>query len=225
MLSDGPAAAAPRRRRLRRRRRLPLVVRLVLAALALLVAYVVITFVQVYRAKDHDGARAADAIIVLGAAQYNGRPSPVLQDRLDHALQLYEAGLADTIVVTGGRQAGDRFTEATAGYNYLRDRGVPDEALLKEIGGTNTYESLAASARFLRDRDLTSVVLVTDGYHAFRVGAIAAALGLDAAVSPTETRLSNTDELRQLARETLAVSVGRIIGWNRLFRLDAAVND
>jgi uncharacterized SAM-binding protein YcdF (DUF218 family) len=201
------------------------VVRLVLAALVLLVAYVVITFVQVYRAKDHDGAREADAIIVLGAAQYDGRPSPVLQDRLDHALQLYEAGLADTIVVTGGRQAGDRFTEATTGYNYLRDRGVPDEALLKEIGGTNTYESLAASARFLRDRDLTSVVLVTDGYHAFRVGAIAADLGLDAAVSPTETRLSGTDELRQLARETVAVSVGRIIGWNRLFRLDAAVND
>jgi uncharacterized SAM-binding protein YcdF (DUF218 family) len=201
------------------------VVRLVLAALALLVAYVVITFVQVYGAKDHDGAREADAIIVLGAAQYNGRPSPVLQDRLDHALELYEAGLADTIVVTGGRQAGDRFTEATTGYNYLRDRGVPDEALLKEIGGTNTYESLAASARFLRDRELTSVVLVTDGYHAFRVGAIAADLGLDAAVSPTETRLSNTAEMRQLARETLAVSVGRIIGWNRLFRLDAAVND
>jgi uncharacterized SAM-binding protein YcdF (DUF218 family) len=201
------------------------VVRLVLAGLALLVAYVAITFVQVYRAKDHDGAREADAIIVLGAAQYNGRPSPVLQDRLDHALALYEAGLADTIVVTGGRQAGDRFTEATTGYNYLRDRGVPDEALLKEIGGTNTYESLAASARFLRERDLTSVVLVTDGYHAFRVGAIASDLGLDAAVSPTETRLSNTAELRQLARETLAVSVGRIIGWNRLFRLDAAVND
>lgn len=224
MLSDGPAPAAPGRRH-RRRRRLPLVVRLVLAGLALLVAYVAITFVQVYRAKDHDGARAADAIIVLGAAQYNGRPSPVLQDRLDHALDLYEAGLAGTIVVTGGRQAGDRFTEATTGYNYLRDRGVPDEALLKEIGGTNTYESLAASARFLRERDLTSVVLVTDGYHAFRVGAIAADLGLDAAVSPTETRLSNTAELRQLARETLAVSVGRIIGWNRLFRLDAAVND
>jgi uncharacterized SAM-binding protein YcdF (DUF218 family) len=201
------------------------VVRLVLAGLAVLVAYVVITFVQVYRAKDHDGAREADAIIVLGAAQYDGKPSPVLQDRLDHALELYEAGLADTIVVTGGRQAGDRFTEATTGYNYLRDRGVPDEALLKEIGGTNTYESLAASARFLRDRDLTSVVLVTDGYHAFRVGAIAADLGLDAAVSPTETRLSGTDELRQLARETVAVSVGRIIGWNRLFRLDAAVND
>lgn len=221
MLADGPAApdAPPRRRRRH------LVLRLVSAGLVLAMAYLTITFVQVYRASSHDGARAADAIIVLGAAQYDGRPSPVLQDRLDHALELYNAGLARTIVVTGGRQAGDRFTEATTGYNYLRARGVPDEALLKEIGGTNTYESLAEAARFLRERDLTVVVLVTDGYHAFRVGAIAGDLGLDAAVSPTDTRLGQAAELRQIFRETAAVSVGRIIGWNRLLRLDAAVND
>ncbi|MGH9084588.1 MAG: YdcF family protein [Acidimicrobiales bacterium] len=202
-----------------------LVVRLALAAVVLLLAYLVITFVLVYRASNQDDARAADAIVVLGAAQYDGRPSPVLQDRLDHALELYDAGLAGSIVVTGGRQEGDRFTEATAGYNYLRDRGVPDEALLKEVGGTNTYESLAASARFLRERELTSVVLVTDGYHAFRVRSIAEDLGLDAVASPTETRLTRSAELRQIGRETLAVSVGRIIGWNRLFQLDAAVND
>lgn len=218
MLQDGPPRPARRRRR-------HLVVRLLFAVLALAATYVLVTFAQVYRAKDHDEARPADAIIVLGAAQYDGRPSPVLQDRLDHALELYEAGLAHEIVLTGGRQTGDRFTEATTGYNYLRDQGVPDEALLKEIGGTNTYESLAAAARFLRARGDTDVVLVTDGYHAFRVGAIAEDLGLDAAVSPTATRLGGADELRQIARETLAVSVGRIIGWNRLFRLDAAVND
>jgi uncharacterized SAM-binding protein YcdF (DUF218 family) len=209
----------------RRRRRPHLVVRLALAAAALLVTYVAVTFVQVYRAKDHDGARPADAIVVLGAAQYDGTPSPVLRDRLDHALELYHAGLAGEVVLTGGRQAGDRFTEATTGYNYLRDHGVPDDALLKEVGGTNTYESLAAAAKILRDRDQTEVVLVTDGYHAFRVGAIAEALGLHASVSPTETRLSTGAELRQIARETMAVSVGRVIGWNRLFRLDAAVND
>jgi uncharacterized SAM-binding protein YcdF (DUF218 family) len=224
MLADGPAGpdVVPRRRG---RRRPHVFLRLVIAGLVLLLAYVTITFVQVYRASNHDGARAADAIIVLGAAQYDGQPSPVLRDRLDHALELYRAGVASTIVVTGGRQAGDRFTEATTGYNYLRAQGVPDEALLKEIGGTNTYESLAASARFLRDRNLVNVVLVTDGYHAFRVGAIAEDLGLDASVSPTETRLSRSAELRQILRETAAVSVGRIIGWNRLLRLDAAVND
>jgi uncharacterized SAM-binding protein YcdF (DUF218 family) len=190
-----------------------------------LLAYVGGTFVQVYRAADHDGARPAQAIIVLGAAQYNGRPSLVLQDRLDHALALYRDGVADRIVLTGGRQEGDRYTEATAGYNYLRAQGLPDEALLREVHGHNTYESLAASARFLRVQDRESVVLVTDGYHAFRVGAIARDLGLDATVSPTETRLTRAGELRHIARETAAVAVGRLIGWDRLFRLDAAVND
>jgi uncharacterized SAM-binding protein YcdF (DUF218 family) len=199
--------------------------RAVLVLAVLVTAYVAITFVQVYRASRHDGARAADAIIVLGAAQYDGRPSPVLQDRLDHALALYGEGLADQIVLTGGRQAGDRFTEATAGYNYLRDRGVPDEDLLKEVDGTSTWESLRASARFLVSRDLTEVVLVTDDYHAYRVEAIAEDIGLDATVSPTDSRLSGIGQAKQLARETAAVSLGRIIGYDRLFRLDNAVND
>jgi len=209
----------PRRRWPRR------VGRAILVLVLLLVAYVAITFVQVYRASTHDGARAADAIIVLGAAQYDGRPSPVLQARLDHALELYEAGLADRIVVTGGRQEGDRFTEATAGYNYLREQGVPDEALLKEVDGTSTWDSLQASARFLEGRDLTDVVLVTNDYHAYRVEAIAEDIGLDATVSPTDSGLTGTEQIRQLVRETAAVSVGRIIGYDRLFRIDNAVND
>ncbi|HEX4867950.1 MAG TPA: YdcF family protein [Acidimicrobiales bacterium] len=193
--------------------------------LLLVLGYGAVTFLLVYRASRHDGARPADAIVVLGAAQYDGRPSPVLQDRLDHALDLYQEGYANQIVLTGGRQEGDRFTEATAGYNYLRDHGVPDDDLLREVQGKNTYESLTAAARFLRERGETTVVLVTDGYHAYRVRAIARDLGLDAAVSPAPNRLSGGAELRHLLRETAAVSVGRLIGWNRLFRLDAAVND
>lgn len=191
----------------------------------LLAVYVGGTFVQVYRSSRHDGAAPADAIIVMGAAQYNGRPSPVLRDRLDHALELYRGDYADTIVVTGGRQAGDQFTEATTGYNYLREAGVPDEALLKEIDGTSSWESLAASARFLVERHLTSVIIVTDGYHAKRVGAIADDLGLDATVSPSHSRLSSASELRQLVRETVAVSIGRVIGYDRLLRLDDAIHD
>jgi len=193
--------------------------------LVLLATYVAVTFVQVYRASQRDGARAADAIIVLGAAQYDGTPSPVLQDRLDHALALYEDGFADHIVLTGGRQEGDRFTEATAGYNYLRARGVPDEALMKEVDGTSTWESLRASARFLMGRGLTEVVLVTDDYHAYRVEAIAEEIGLGASVSPTDSRLTGTKQIRQLVRETAAVAVGRIIGYDRLFRIDHAVNE
>jgi uncharacterized SAM-binding protein YcdF (DUF218 family) len=223
MMVQPEAAAvgsAPPRRRWPRR-----VARAVLVVVVLAAAYLAVTFVQVYRASRHDGARAADAIIVLGAAQYDGRPSPVLQDRLDHALALYEDGLADRVVLTGGRQEGDRFTEATAGYNYLRDQGVPDEALLKEVDGTSTWESLRASARFLLSRDLDTVVLVTDDYHAYRVEAIAEDIGLDATVSPTDSRLSGTGQLRQLVRETAAVAVGRIIGYDRLFRIDHAVNE
>jgi uncharacterized SAM-binding protein YcdF (DUF218 family) len=219
---DAPSLPATPRRRRRWGR---LLFRIVSTALLIVVVYFAVTFVQVYRASRHDGAREADAIIVLGAAQYNGVPSPVLQDRLDHALELYEEGLAPRIVLTGGRQEGDRFTEATTGYNYLRDRGVPDADLLKEVDGHSTWESLAASARFLTDSDLTRVVLVTDGYHAYRVEAIAEDLGLDATVSPSETRLDGTDELRQITREAVAVSIGRVIGYDRLLRLDNAVND
>jgi vancomycin permeability regulator SanA len=200
-------------------------VRIAVVVAALLVLYVGVTFVQVYRASRHDGARKADAIIVLGAAQYDGRPSPVLRDRLDHALELYRAGYAPEILLTGGRQAGDRFTEATTGYNYLRNEGVPDSALLREVDGTSTWDSLAAAARILQQRSETEVILVTDGYHALRVDAIAGDLGLEASVSPSRSRLSSASEARQLARETIAVSLGRMIGYDRLFRIDEAIHE
>jgi vancomycin permeability regulator SanA len=213
--------APPRRRRPRRW----WIGRTVMVVLALLVAYVIVTFVQVDRASTHDGRRLADAIIVLGAAQYHGQPSPVLRERLDHALDLYEEGLAPVIVLTGGKQAADTFTEATTGYNYLRNRGVPDEALLKEVDGTSTWDSLQATHRFLSERGAERVVLVTDDYHAYRVEAIAEEIGFDASVSPSDSLLDGTGKLRQLMRETLAVSVGRIIGYDRLFRIDHDLND
>src|SRR5690606_33998351 len=123
--------------------------------------YVLITFVQVWQASRSDGARDAEAIVVLGAAQYDGTPSPVLQNRLDRALELYEDGRAPLIVVTGGRQDGDRFTEASSGYNYMRGHGVPDEAIRKEVQGRTTYESMAATARFLRGEGIDDVLLVS----------------------------------------------------------------
>jgi uncharacterized SAM-binding protein YcdF (DUF218 family) len=202
------------------RRWLRITVRFLVALVAVLVLYFGITFVQVWQASQHDGARPAQAIVVLGAAQYGGRPSPVLQERLDHALELYERGLADTIVVTGGKQPADEFTEATAGYNYLRDRGVPDEAILKEVSGTNTWESLQATSRFLQARGISDVLLVSDGYHALRLEAIADELGLHSDVSPTgSASLSRAGKIRALLRETAAVSVGRVIGFRRLVDL------
>ena len=210
----------------RRPRRWPGWIARIISALVLLFgAYFLITFVQVYRASNHDGAEASDAIIVLGAAQWNGQPSPVLQERLDHALELYEDGIAPLIVLTGGKQDADTFTEATTGYNYLRERGVPDEALLKEVDGTSTWDSLRAARRFLSAREVDEVVLVTDDYHSYRVEAIAEEVGFDASVSPTDSLLSNTNKLGRLVRETAAVSVGRLIGYDRLFRIDHDLND
>ena len=199
--------------------------RAVLVLVAMVGLYLVVTFLQVWHASRSDAAPASDAIVVLGAAQYDCEPSPVLGQRLDHALGLYRDGVAGTIVVTGGKLEGDRCTEASASADYLRAEGVPDEDLLLEVQGRNSWESLAATGRILRERGLTRVVLVTDGYHAYRVEAIAEDSGLDATVSPTDTRLSGTSELRQLSRETVAVAIGRIIGYDRLLRLDNAVND
>jgi uncharacterized SAM-binding protein YcdF (DUF218 family) len=199
-------AGSPRRRWLRR------------GALALIVLaglYVAATFTQVWWASRQDDARPAGAIVVLGAAQYNGRPSAALANRLDHALELWEQDKAPVIVVTGGRQEGDRFTEATTGYNYLRARGVPDEALRKEVQGHTTYESVAATARFLRAEGIDDVILVSGPATAARLAGIADDLGLEAAVSPSQGRPS----LRSLLRETAAVSVGRVIGYHRLERL------
>ncbi|MGH9112372.1 MAG: YdcF family protein [Acidimicrobiales bacterium] len=187
----------------------------------LLAAYLAATFVQVWMASRRDGARSAEAIVVLGAAQYDCQPSPVLQERLDHALELYEGGTAGTIVVTGGKQDGDRCTEATASADYLLAAGVPDTDLLREVQGTNSWESLASAAGILRDEDMTDVVLVTDGYHALRVKAIADELGLEASVSPT----GNDGSFRDYAEETVAVAVGRVIGFRRLVDLDAQVDD
>ena len=108
----------------------------------------------------------------------------MLEARLRHALDLYEDGKAPLIVVTGGRQEGDRYTEATAGYNWLRRHGVPDEAILKEVQGRNTWESLAAVARFLRPLDVSDVILVSDASHSLRLRGVSDEVGLIASVSP-----------------------------------------
>lgn len=189
--------------------------------LAAIVLYLGITFVQVWRASGSDEARAADAIVVLGAAQYDGEPSPVLAARLDHAATLYRRGLAPLIVVTGGRQPGDRFTEAGAGARYLESLGIPGYAIERETTSTHSWESLAAAARFLRRDGITEVILVSDPYHSYRIAAIAEDLGLDSLVSPTATSpVTGAAELRALMRETVAVAAGRLVGYSTLFRPD-----
>lgn len=195
------------------------VFRLALLAVVVIAGYVAVTFGQVWWASRQDRARPADAIVVLGAAQYNCHPSPVLEERLDHALALYRAGLARRVVVTGGKRQGDRCTEADTSASYLENAGVPPEVILREDRGSNTWESLAAAARILRDRDMTRAVLVTNGYHALRAEAIAGELGLRASVSPSH----KGGTLRDYLEETAAVSLGRVIGFGRLVDLDDQV--
>ena len=190
-----------------------LVLKLVGAVVGLLVLYLVVTFGQVWWASRQDTQASASAIVVMGAAQYNGQPSPVLRARLDHAAELYKAGRADMIIVTGGKKPGDRVTQGVAGYDYLRSHGIPAEAIKAEVEGTNSYEELSAAALIVDQAGAApEVLLVSDPYHAMRISQIAEQVGLTPHVSPAHTSSS----LRSLLRETAAVSVGRIVGYRRL---------
>src|SRR6478736_3141808 len=146
-----------------------LVRRVVTFLVVAVLAYYLVTVFQVWRAAESDDTRHSQALIVLGAAQYNGRPSPVYRARLDHAADLYRRGVAPVVVVTGGKQPGDQFTEAGAGADYLHTKGVPDTAILRETTGRSSWESLAASARFLQSRQIRRVVLVSDPFHSLRI--------------------------------------------------------
>src|SRR3954449_13201129 len=137
----------------------------VLALLALSTAYYGVTLYQVRSTAASDQTRPVDAIVVMGAAQYDGRPSPQLQARLDHVVELWDRGLAPVVVVTGGNQPGDRFTEASASARYLRDHGVDPAAILEEDRGHSSWESLSSVAGMLHDRGVGRVLLVSDPYH------------------------------------------------------------
>jgi len=192
--------------------------------LILLVAYVAATFGQVWWASTQDAARPAEAIVVLGAAQYNGRPSPVFAARLDHAVTLYQADLAPVIVVTGGEGFVGEETEARVADRYLQDRGIPAEALLLETHGRSTWESLRAARRFLADRGIDEVLLVSDPWHSFRMTQTAAEVGFTAHASPTPSSpYSTAASLRQMARETVAVGLGRVIGYRRVSNLGQTI--
>jgi uncharacterized SAM-binding protein YcdF (DUF218 family) len=201
------------------KRLLKLAIRVILVIVGIVVVYLAVTFVQVWMAARRDGARPSQAIIVLGAAQYNGRPSPVLAARLDHAIDLYRQDIAPVIVVTGGRQPGDQYTEAGASADYLHEHGVEERAILRETTGRTSWESLEAAARFLKSRDIIRVVLVSDPYHSKRISAIAHDVGLDAVTSPTRTSpIKGFSAFKRMWGETLRVAAGQIFGYARLDR-------
>ena len=195
--------------------------------LLLVLVYLTVTFVQVWQASRRDDARPAEAIVVFGAAQYNGRPSPVLRARLDHAADLYERDVAPIIVVTGGKQPGDATNEAGASADYLRQEyGITEDAVRREVDSENSWQQMASTANFLRREGKEQVILVTDPFHAARVQAMAEELGLDSHVSPTRTSpIGGTRELKHFARETVAVAAGRVVGFRRLMGVNSVVDE
>jgi uncharacterized SAM-binding protein YcdF (DUF218 family) len=173
--------------------------------------------VIVWRAAHHDAAADhdhADAIVVLGAAQYNGTPSPVFQGRLDHAALLWQQGRADIVFTVGSKQAGDRFTEAQAGRDYLVSHGVPEDRIVAVDIGHTTYQSLQAVSHEMHDRNLATAFLVSDPWHNARITAIADDLGLEGYASATWTSADASQESRakEYVRETFAYLYYRLLG-------------
>ena len=134
-----------------------------------------------------DGARASDAIVVLGAAQYVGRPSPVLRARLDHALDLWQRGLAPRLIFTGGMGAGDTTSEAAVSRAYALRHGVPDTAIFMENEGRTTRESVAAVSVIMRTQQMRTAILVSDPFHMLRLRILSTQYGVNASTSPTQT--------------------------------------
>jgi uncharacterized SAM-binding protein YcdF (DUF218 family) len=186
----------------------------------LLVVYYVVSLYDVWSTGQRNDARPVDAIVVMGAAQYDGRPSPQLASRLDHALDLYRQGYATRIFVTGGKQPLDRFTEAASEARYLEDRGVPDGAILRETQGRDSWQSLTAVASQLKGLGLHSVLLVSDPYHMARIKGMSEELGLKAYVSATRSSpVGGVSALRRDLEEAAGVGISRVIGYRHFVQL------
>nr|WP_221203405.1 YdcF family protein [Modestobacter versicolor] len=192
-----------------------MVARAVGAALTAVLLLVVSTALAIWWTARQDARPGSDAIVVLGSAQYNGVPSSIFEARLEHALELYSDGVAPVVVTVGGRAAGDEFSEAQAGREYLADAGMDDDALLAVEEGVDTLESMRAVAAEFDGRGWSTAVLVTDPWHAMRAERMAEDAGMEASSSPTrqgpavQTRAT---QFRYILRETAAYLLYRVTG-------------
>lgn len=190
--------------------------RLALLALVLLLLYPVWVGFQVWQQSHTDENRRADGIVVLGAAQYDGEPSEVFKARLDQAAFLFEEGLAPTVVVTGGKQEGDRFTEAEAGEMYLVDQGIPADRIVSETEGRTTFESLRAVSEMAADQGIETILLVSDPLHLERIKRMALDLGFEDAftsyASYERLNRSTSTKVKELIHEVGAIMVYEFLG-------------
>ena len=197
----------------------------VLVIFALSCAYVGLSTFEVWRVGRSSGIEtvsSADAIVVMGAAQYDGRPSPQLAARLDHVVDLWNAGKAPLVIVTGGKQSGDRFTEARSSRDYLVERGVPTTDILEESSSHSTWESLRNVRELLNATRPTvkKLLIVTDPFHSLRSRLIAEENGFAASTSSTPTSpVVGAKALEKHLKEGCGVALGRIIGFQRLWKI------
>jgi uncharacterized SAM-binding protein YcdF (DUF218 family) len=196
------------------------------AVLAVVLAVVGWTALRVWQVARLDAREKVDAIVVLGASQFDGRPSEVFKARLDHAKRLYDDGVGPVVVTVGGNRQGDRFTEASAGARYLRSAGVPRDDVAEVGEGSDTLGSLEAVAVLAKERSWRRVVLVTDPWHSFRARAMAGRVGLSARTSPARTGPAvqgRGREIRYIARETAAYLYFRVFHRSSGGRAPSAV--
>ncbi|HEX6472800.1 MAG TPA: YdcF family protein [Streptosporangiaceae bacterium] len=217
--SPRPEESTDRGKERRPRRRARWALRLALVVMGLLVLTPLVVAGRVWYAARQDAHPRSDAIIVLGAAQYNGRPSPTLEWRLVHALKLYNEGVAPAIVTVGGKRPGDNYTEAAASRQWLAKHGVPESKVVEVSTGYDTLTSLEAIGRRYRDLRWHSAVIVTDPWHSLRSQAMASDNGIKAAVSPTRSGPSvqtRDTQFHYIVRETGGylwyVTAGRLLG-------------
>ena len=183
-----------------------------------LVSYVGIAAVTLTWAGTHQYTKTVDAIVVMGAAQYDGVPSPLLASRLQHALDLWKQKQAPVIAVTGGKRAGDRFTEGDTSRRWLTDRGVPAANIIVESVGRSTWESIENLSPLLNNATLHSVVVVSSSWHVQRAELSLEELGFRAHSSASpDGVLSGSSEKSKLIREIAGVCLGRVIGFGTLF--------
>lgn len=183
---------------------------LVLAG-SVLIIYVGYLSVRIEQQSRHDETQPADVILVLGAAEYRGKPSPVLRARLDHALALYRRAIAPRIMTTGGAGGDPDYTEGGVGRSYLVAKGVPPEAIVVENEGESTVYSIAAAAEIMQRMGLHSVVVVSDGYHIFRVKRMLQARGLQVYGSPRpESRRDGVRERWKYVKQAIGYALWRL---------------
>ena len=200
-----------------------LLLRLAGLVVAVLVVYFAVTAVQVWLTGRRYEPHQAGAIVVMGAAQYDGVPSPDLRARLDQARLLWIQRYATDIMVTGSKQPGDQFTEAEASARYLELHGVPAADIL-QAGGSDSWENLADASPILLSHGAKTVLVVTDPFHEARSLAIASSVGLDPSPTPTQTSpIRGWSTVPYYAKETAGVGLGRVVGFDHLSQIHSSL--